>query len=378
MSRFSCAWVAIATWVTGCECGEGPEVDDASIDASWDASFGDAGAIDASNEDTGSDAGDDGTCRPDPAGAEVLVPGFRVETLAEGEPLLDPVGLAFGFDGRLYVANSHSWLTTSMEPGEILRLEDNGTLSTYFTDDRLRGPGFIAFLESETGGPGVLYAGTEDVKETRMHPSDWMLVYDGASAMVGADTYENSGVAFGPGGAWGTGLYYTGRSNVEGGVPNPGRLHRIGESGSAIVELRAEDDTAPGAAAVFDFGRGGSFGEDLYLATVEDDPSYTPDSSYAIWRADAEGNAVVLVPRVRTTGLVTPRDPEGPFGDYLYAAIVDNAGNGTIHRIDASGEMTEFVTRLAYTGGIIYGPDGALYFTETATQRIRRITVCIP
>lgn len=314
-------------------------------------------------------------CVVDPT-TTVAVPGFQIETLAEGDPLVDPVGLMFGLDGELYVGNSHSWLTVaSTEPAEIFRVDDDGDLTLLVTDDRMRGTAWAAFAPGGApGGPGIAYMGTEDVKEGFARFADWLAVYDGETFTLGPDSYENGKLDFGPGGDWGTDLYIIGRELPGKAALGPSSLLTWDLDATPVpVEIVDEDTDLRLAIESFTFGRGGDLGTDMYVATF-DDGELTPSQEVGIWRVDATLEATRLTEDLPVLDLTASPDASGPWGDFLYAGDFEDG----LHRIGADGEVTDFVTGLGAPGGLVFGPDGALYVTEIAGKRIRKITPCAP
>ena len=422
----SSVWVLVLAFaVAGCDCGSSDDpmpVDagggDAGTDARTpdldggdemdagpeDAGGGDAGGVDAGRDAGGVDAGEpdagppdagppdsgppDGgppplpACVVDPEGAVVVTPGFQVETIAIGAPLFDPVGLTVGLDGNIYVANSHSWLMGVSDPGEIMRVDADGTLTTFLSEMRLRGPAWVAFGPGgAAGGPGIAYLGTEDADEAGIHTSDWLLIYDGTTTTVGPSTYENGKVAFAPGGAFGSDLWFPTRESATGGPPNPYRMHRWDPAaGGAPVLVPITDGataTLIGAVSSFTCGNGGGFGTDLYVVTYVDAPGFTPGSEAAVWRVNDAFEATRLTTGNSAADLAVSPDPAGPWGDFLYGTF-DIGSVGHVRRVSPTGEETDLVTDLGYTGALLFAPDGSLWVTDPGADRIARITPCTP
>lgn len=332
------------------------------------------GALDAPTLDARADAGTPDAPLPACTGAPgdlTVVEGFTVELVTEGDPLVDPVGLTFGDDGALYVANSHSWLSAGALRGEILRFED-GSFTTFVDDPRLVGPGWVAF-----DADGVAYLGTEDADEAG-GANDQLIIVDDGTVTDGPDASEVGRLDFGPGGAFGDDLYYTGRTSPVEVTPNPGVLLRWDPEGTAApVALAILDGTTPvGAVSAFGWGHGGALGTDLYVGTVLD-PGYTPTASVAIWRVTPTLAATVVAADVQAADLVASPDPGGVWGDFLYVLRFDVA-SGTIVRVSAAGVVEPIVDHLSRAGALRFGPDGALWFSDTGGSAIYRLLPCAP
>lgn len=354
------------------------------IDAGADGGARDAGSVDAGPPDAAAaDAGPPlPPCGTDPGGSLVVAPGFRIDTVAEGDPLVEPLGMTLGLDDRIYVANSHSLFVSAADAGEIFRVDPDGTVTPFVTDMRLRGPMWVAFAPGgAAGGPGIAYVGTEDVDEALLHPSDWLLIHDGATTVVGPSTSENNRVAFGPGGAFGTDLWITGRERTDTATPNPYRLLRWDPAGSAAPAVVPITDGATatrlGGIGSFAWANGGTLGTDLYVSTFVDAPGFTPGSEAAVWRVSPALEATRLTTGTFAADLAASPDPAGPWGDFLYATG-DLSGEGRVRRIDAAGVEMDVVSGLDSAFGLLFAPDGSLWVSDPRARRISRITHCRP
>ena len=126
------------------------------------------------------------------------------------------------------------------------------------------------------------------------------------------------------------------------------------------IELFA---TLPAFGDVLTFGKGGAFGTDLYVATID---KWRPTEN-KLYRVDSSGS-VTLVSDLpaRILGLDFP-NPGSDFGDYIYMGSPDSyyAGNKTIYRMDSSGSVETFFEGSNFLGGtmgpVTFAPEGSPY-----------------
>lgn len=102
--------------------------------------------------------------------------------------------------------------------------------------------------------------------------------------------------------------------------------------------------------------------------------TYTPGATVGLWRVDSTLQATNLSTGTMLFDLAAPATSTGPWGNFVYASSLD----GKLRRIDMTGAMTAIVENLGGEGGLTFGPDGALYFTDIAGHAIHRLTVCTP
>lgn len=124
-----------------------------------------------------------------------------------------------------------------------------------------------------------------------------------------------------------------------------------------------------GVGAGLAFGPGGSFGTYLYVSSYD-----RSSRSGLIYRVNSAGEASLFatVP-TNIAGIAFP-NPGSNFGDYMYLGSPDGywSGNKTIYRMDASGNHEEFFAGSNFLGGtmnrISFPPPGSPYGEYLFTQ----------
>jgi hypothetical protein len=236
----------------------------------------------------------------------------------------------------------------------------------------MRGPDSVLFgTAGDTGAPPLL-VGVEDQVEAALRSTDSVLTVASGTTSVLFDVYEPANLLWGPGGGFGTDLYYTARSQLTGGPPNELRLFHWNGAGNGSFFAVTNSTDAGGevlGAAVFAWAHGGALGTDMYLGTVND-PTFTPGSFDALYRVHPNGKAE-LIANYYSGGLAPSPAPTGPYGDFLYSL-----GRSTLDRVDAFGTVTPILTGLDRPAGILFGPDDTLYVAETGAARIWKVTPC--
>ncbi len=155
------------------------------------------------------------------------------------------------------MANSRGWRNQSTAAGTIERVDGAGNRTTFSADNLLRGPNHVRWVTSTTSPfSGELIVNTEDLDEAGAAPWDAVvgISADGTTARQIAPMSEGLALDFGPGGAWGEDLYVAGREPVGRG-DGPNRLWRIDGSGN-----RTEFTSRPAAQKCAGFGRLSSTG----------------------------------------------------------------------------------------------------------------------
>ena len=251
-------------------------------------------------------------------------PDRSANVLTSGNPLVDTDGMAFGPGsswGTSLYASDHN---ASSDLGQIFKFE-SGSLSPFTA-------------------PGTPW-GSIDPK----------------------------GLAFGPGGAFGTDLYVAdcdrGQTCASG--TTGGAVYRVDPSGNKTLVHHGDPLVAPHGLR---FGSGGAFGNDLYIADLGD---WYTGTGY-IWRMDASGQPTLFAggpgsAMVDPAGLTFA--PGGVFGSDLY--VLDR-GAGTVFKVDASGNTVPFATGLdnhpaagVGGGGIAFGPNGKDLYVVSGSSIIR-------
>jgi hypothetical protein len=284
--------------------------------------------------------------------------------------------MVFGNDGKMYVANSRSYVSGIGDQGEILSIDSTGAQSVFVTDNLMRGPDALAFGDpGDAGGLGPLYVAIEDGDEAGVRANDFVLRVAGASASVFFDAYEPTTIIRGPGGAFGTNFYYCARTTFSNDPPNELRVFQRSEGGGGGVFTVTSDADSGGeimGAAFLTWGTGGTLGTDMYMSTIADG-AFTPGSRDAIYRVQPNGRAMLVADGYRALGVAASPAASGPFGDSVYML-----GATSIDRVDSAGNITPVVSGLTQPTGIVFGPDGMLYVSEAGRQRILKVRPCAP
>lgn len=278
----------------------------------------------------------------------VTVPeGYRVEVFAQ-TGVGAPEGLAFG-------PGTAGW-TTDLFVGDetedrILRVTATGQVSTLAASTSLcRKPEGVAFDRAGLYGSTLLSA--DDGQYVKTTAGGTPAALGGAAAAARTGT-----IAMAPAGAFG-GLAYTSSVDTD-------RIYRLGTNG-ALTTFATGIRGAEGLA----FGPGGSWGTQLYVADAAlTGLSATIDGDAALYRVDASGQVSLVV---QDAGLLAGAsalafDAAGSFGGDLF---VSDILNERLLRVTPTGQITVFATgfgNLFASGGLAFGPDGALYVADTGS-----------
>ena len=252
------------------------------------------------------------------------------------------------------------------QSGPIIIVQEGFTVEKFVDMDLPLALAITPDPEGEFGN--YLYVATGEFDFGQIAPSDPVLRVDLATRTTELfftlpGESDVTSMAFGPGGPFTTGLYFC-SNNRDGGLP--------GDFGGAIVFLDSDPSIAGEQFLVpsgilsepssIQFGPGGAFGTDLFLANTSAPP-------FAI-RTISPGGAVA---DFATYGTAVPSNiafgPGGNFGSDLF---VSNPFAGIVETIDASGNVSLFATIPGFTssdwlGGMVFstgGPFGEnLYLT---------------
>jgi hypothetical protein len=309
-----------------------------------------------------------------PANSVTVPPGFQVETFYSGAPLANPWGLAFSPDGKVIVADAGPVIgDCASNDGAVYAISMDHSVTTLVSGNNMEESQGLAFGNGNGWGNSLYIAdsnayycvGAVFKLNDAGASSPLTTLYTGVPWSPGQDG-DPSGLAFGPGGDFGTDLYVSDQSSGGSGAA-PGGIYKLNPSGAVTPFVFGLPLLNPLDMA---FGHG-DFGNYLYVA----DFNNAGDGGH-VWRIDASGT---ITPFAGGDG--SPfRKPShiafgkgGAFGTDLYV-YDDHAGN--IFRVDASGNISVFAsgsTFRTYAGGMTFSSTGdALYFTNG--NDIMRIT----
>lgn len=278
----------------------------------------------------------------------VTVPaGYRVEVFAESG-VGAPEGLAFG-------PGSGGW-TSDLFVGDetqdrILRVTPTGQVSTHAASTSLcRKPEALAFDRGGLYGGALLSA--DDAQYVKITSAGATAAFGGAAPAARTGTLVQA-----PAGPFG-GLCYTSSVDTD-------QVYRLGVGGALTTfatGLRGVEGLA--------FGPGGAWGSDLYLADASlTGLSAAINGDAAIYRLDSAGVRTLVV---QDSGLLSGAaalafDTVGHFDGDLF---VSDVLNERLLRVTPTGEVSVFATgfgNLFASGGLVFGPDGALYVADTGS-----------
>jgi hypothetical protein len=290
----------------------------------------------------------------------------------QADRLVEPVGLLFASNGRLYVTSSSSWAGTTNAPGSIVAVDASGVQSLFVTHTLLRGPDFFAETPpADAGGGPRFLVQVEDADDFGTASTDAIVRTDGTSTDSLVPTSEGGSIEAGPGGAFGTDYYITSRDLPPADAPY--RVFKLTAAGTKTafpitesVEAGSREVVGSWYAAL---GKGGAFGTDLYVATLAS--QFDPGAINGVFRVNGSGSATRLVEGVQLIALAHNPQPGGAFGSRMYATSADR-----VVSIDAAGTVTPFVGNLVNPAGITFGPDGLLYVAESSAARVLRVRPC--
>ena len=146
------------------------------------------------------------------------------------------------------------------------------------------------------------------------------------------------------------------------------QLHLDTDTGKMIkdgfdIELFAELPSGH-ASHFLSFGKGGSFGTDLYVTA----------SGGSVYRINPSGQASLFATLPTTPSGIAFPDSDSGFGDYAFVGSGDGYyhGNRNIYKVDGSGNATVFVNGSTFLGGTInpieFSPVGSPYGDYLYTQ----------
>jgi len=278
----------------------------------------------------------------------ITVPsGYRVEVLAQ-EGLSTPEGLAFGpgvngWSTDLYVGDESQ--------RKIFRIGSTGTVSTFASNMSLyQKPEGLAFDRSASYGNALLSADNNQYVRTTSGGTPTMFGTSTASASVGTIATATAGAFLG---------------RAYGSSNDNDRIERIETNGT-----RTTFATGIGGPEGLAFGPGtGGWTADLYVADANlGGLAPSVNGLGALWRVAANGSTSLLFQDPALLGAsALAFDTVGEFGGALF---VSDILNERILMVSPAGEIEVFASgfgNLFASGGLAFGPDGALYISDTGS-----------
>lgn len=309
--------------------------------------------------------------------AQAVVPGidmpagFDSEVFYSGDQLSYPSQLFFDPSGNLLVADWGTTFGCGTQDGKLVSITPTGSASVLASGNGLVEPDGMAF---SPGGPwdSSLYIadhnGSCGAGQLFKYGSGSLSPFSTPAAPWGFS--DPISLAFGPGGEFGTDLYVAdctrGATCQSGSIG--GGIWRVDPAGNKTALHRG----APLAAPIdLEFGPGGAFGHDLYVADFSDEGIGT--TGY-IYKLDSSG-----VPTLFAGGpgsaFADPSDiafaPGGVFGSDLY---VRDRTTGDIYRVDSNGQVSAFASGFTtdrFPGGMAFGPGGKDLYAINGNSIIR-------
>ena len=280
--------------------------------------------------------------------AGITVPaGYEIEVLAQ-EGLSTPEGLAFG-------PGTNGWSTDLYVGDEterkLFRIGSTGTISTFASNTSLyQKPEGLAFDRSASYGNTLLSADNNQYVKTTSAGLPSMFGTNTASASVGT-------IATAPAGAFLGRAYGSSNDND--------RIERIETNGTRTTF--ATGINGPEGLA---FGPGtGGWTSDLYVADANlGGLAPNINGLGALWRVASNGSTSLLWQDPALLGASALAFDTG--GDFGGALFVTDILNERILMVTPAGSVSVFASgfgNLFASGGLAFGPDGALYVSDTGS-----------
>ncbi|MCG6118228.1 MAG: hypothetical protein MEQ07_08570 [Aquimonas sp.] len=270
------------------------------------------------------------------------VPGFTVSTYAE--PVMGPVFLAFAPDGTLYAGRDLSPPVGSIAPQFLIRIGPGGAPIQNYGNTQTPDPDPVVFdgLGVVSGVPGSVLTGGNSTSPTR-----------GSISAVRPDQQVVQ--------LW-TSTAWTNPSEMR--FDRQGRLF-FADAGSGQIWI-SEAGEAPTVFATLPNNRTA-----FHLAIAPDGRVFAADGNGRITVFAADGSLLILSYAQFPSRVALDFGPGCAFGRGLW---VLRQATGTLHRVDAPGQITDVGS--GFTGSpydIKFGPDRSLYLSHYSGGRISRI-----
>lgn len=243
------------------------------------------------------------------------VPGFTVEVFAE---LCEPGGMSFGPAGFLFTGNGGCGHGNG-DPAWVRRIPPSGAIISAYGEDEIVDPDLVLVdMHGFILEPGTVLVGSSPNIEAIL-PDESIVTAVDASANVSNLVFDSVGR-----------LYFTNLNNNDVLVTTGGTAETLFTAPSSNVKLAIDDE------------------DRIYTNSL--------DGKLRIWNTDGE----LIDPHFATVSgagrMAFGRG--GSFGNDLYVAT-----GGSLLRIDRSGNV-EVIGTNPGDGSLTFGPDGALYIAQ--------------
>lgn len=281
----------------------------------------------------------------------VLDPSFQAETYVSYDFELGnhPAGdMTFDPQGNLYIVQYENYESYD---GRIYRVDTNKTVSTLAT--------------GLTRPEDIVWGGGTDFGDYLYVTEGFDNAYnnEGGVTQVGLDGSINRFVTSGFDQPVTLGVDRVGNydGNMYVGSSNSDRINKVLPDGQ--VQGFYSFGKKSGTPVDIEFSPNGSYGGLMYVATQY--VSY-PEIS-GILTFDTLGNPTKIAPDIeKAYDLAFDGTETGVFGNYLYAVVKQGDDYGSsIYRIYPDGQAELFISDLWWQTKLAFGPDGALYVSES-------------
>ena len=234
-----------------------------------------------------------GISASDPDSVFLVSDSGAVSFFAELVPEADPTNMEFPIPGgpfgdHLYITANNRDFGQPLDCGGVIQRVDSagvvfdhtlvaGCAACLGGGSGLGEPAAIAFGPGGAYGTDLFVANSSDVPADicRVTPPGGIVPFldDGVCSNSATGGFAPTDVAFGPGGAWGTDLYFSDFGDM------CYCVRTVSSTGAASAALH----TFPVSIHRIEFGTGGAFGTDLYAATSDTLYRVTPAGSISVF-----------------------------------------------------------------------------------------------
>jgi hypothetical protein len=307
-----------------------------------------------------------------------------VETVYNGGGWQNPESLTFAPNGNLLVSTVGT-ASCSTGDGKIFSLSPSGVLNTTALASGLP-------LEDPNGlviGKGGVWGNDIFISDRNSFACKGAIFrMNGAGTLTeltrGTPTTGSTGnpfkLNFGPGGAFGTDLFIAEQTLEENGscgscYGGSGSIYKIAPDNSKTRFVFGAPLVDPYDVT---FSQGGSFGENMYVA----DYASTGGTGY-VWKVNPAGSVTELAGGTDSPFIDPVQVAFGPGGCFGTDLYVLDQGAGKIFRVDSAGNITTYLSGISIvsnpgngrTIGMAFSPSGdALYYIDN--QAIKKVNCC--
>ena len=277
---------------------------------------------------------------------------YEVRPFLSGPPLVHAAGIAVDAEGKLYVGDygNATIFKVDIASKAVSTLVEGSPLREplrMLIGDGRAATGFDLIVSDENAGPpGPCCNGSVWRVDRRTGALSLLVLGNGGITPVG----DPWGLALGPGGAFGDGIYVM---DFQGASPNPPLIFRIfgPSSSNAFPLVNGAVWTTERVPTEISFGPP-SFGGDLYVL----DPVTTPGTPPTIWRIGSTGLVSVFLTLSGQVPTAMKFAPGGAFGTNLYVlmesgVLVEIAPDGTMSTVAQGIPVDPGVSDMAFAPG---------------------------